>query len=212
VYGIVRADGRRAQRVNYPFYDGDTSTFEFTPEARLNLGSVVLRESKLLARPFPLAEYFEDSLLEVNQGPQGGVRIKTKRDSLNADGTFWKKGGFGLLSTAAGQNKTMELAASQAVKLPQSTNRALYAEVDFRADVPFTVGLYTPENNPLADVIVAASPNQWRRIYVFLSEEASTVAEGTPMRLFIQGLTSDTTQAHYIAVDNIRLLHFKPRL
>jgi len=209
VYGVVRADGRRSARVNYPFYKGDSSVRTLTPESRLDLGTLILREYNRTARP--IVVNFEDSSVAkalVNSGPYGTTRLEFKKDSMEG-GLYWKKGGFVLLRSSAGQNKTFEIASRSLFDVPQKTNEPLYAEVDYRSNTPFTVGLYNASKTGAFDVVLAASPDKWKRAYIFLADEAAnSFTQGTSLRVAVRGLL-DTTKANYLAIDNIRLLHYK---
>gem|GEM_PF-5177493 len=212
IYGVVRADGKRSQRVSYPFYEPDTLTLTFLPDKRYALGTRILRESKFIARPIPLEEFFEDTTLVVNQGPYGTVKPRLVKDSINPDGSYWKRGGFLLLKSAPGKLPIIEIAAIKGILLPQRTSQPLYAELDYRSNTPITVGFYTPQNLASVDIILNPSPDGWKRAYVFLSDEAAAVPERTPLKLFIQGVFTDTSKVNFIALDNIRLMHLKPRL
>ena len=214
IYGIVRADGQRSKRVNYPFYEGDTLTQVFLPGMRYPLGRRILQESRRLARPFPVEEHFEGTSAAVYKGPFGSVELQLKKDSINPDGTIWKKGGFGYLYAPAGRLQTITLAAKDLVLLPQDLLKPVYLEFDYRCNTPLLVGLYKEDNNGTADPGLNASPYEWKRAYIFMSDLAILVPNGSKVRFFIQANPDnlDSTKANYIAIDNIRLLHLKPRL
>lgn len=214
IYGMVRADGLRSQRVQYLFWQGDTSTHTFTPESRLDLRTLKLRQHKSLVDPLPLNETFETLPLAVDSGPSSALRVQVKKDTLDHPGSF------GYVFAPGGKSHMLQLAAKKAVSgIPQNTNKPLYAEIDYRSTVPFTVGFYYLETGSVktvADIIVKPNPGGWKRVYVYLSDEAVIAPQGSALQFFILGVneptigaTIDTTKDNYIAVDNIRLLHLK---
>lgn len=222
VYGMVRADGLRSQRVQYLFWQGDTSTHTFTPQSRLDLRTLKLRQHKSLVDPLPFNETFERLPLAVDSGPFAfqsvpvlhDLRVRVAHDSLEHPGAF------GLVVAKGGRSHLMQIASKVAINgLPQNTNKPLYAEIDYRSTVPFTVGFYYLKAGalePSADIIVKPNPGGWKRVYVYLSDEAVIAPQGSALQFFIQGVneptigaTIDTTKDNYIAVDNIRLLHLK---
>lgn len=211
VYPVVRADGQAARRVQYPFYQADSSLLTLAPDGRFNLGTKVLREVKRIARPYPLAEDFEQESLSVDSGTGTRVRLQVKRDTLGRRGRF----GYCYVAPGTFVRRFAQVAAKSFVRVPQNTTLPLYLELDYRSTTPITVGLYFPLQGQvqfLADVVFKASPDGWRREYVFLSDEAASIPQGTPVKAFIASTQADTSQPFYMAVDNLRLLHLGPRL
>lgn len=222
VYGMVRADGLRSQRVQYLFWQGDTSTHTFTPQSRLDLRTLKLRQHKSLVDPLPFNETFERLPLAVDSGPftpqsvpvLHDLPVRVAHDSLD------HAGAFGLVVAKGGRSHLMQIASKVAINgLPQNTNKPLYAEIDYRSTVPFTVGFHYLQSGGLktsADIVVKPNPAGWKRIYVYLSDEAVIAPQGSALQFFIEGVYEptidaiiDTTKDNYIAVDNIRLLHLK---
>lgn len=108
-------------------------------------------------------------------------------------------------------------ASSPLLSLPQSGNNAIWCEVTYKNDIPFTVlmiGLApgSPIEVELPTNVLFASPDKWNTAYINLNDLARSIPNGSVFKLLFRASSqeagSTTGRSGTIFLDQIRLIHF----
>lgn len=114
-------------------------------------------------------------------------------------------------------NKYQFEASSPILTLPQSGNNAIWCEVTYKNDIPFTVlmiGLApgSPIEVELATNVLFYSPDAWNTAYINLNDLARSIPDGAVFKLLFRASSqeagSTTGRSGTIFLDQIRLIHF----
>lgn len=211
VFAGVRADGISDTRVQYPFLLGYTQPVSLAPKEEITIEPVVTPANNFKVL---LAENFENNFRQLDTGYNSVLPLEVVESSgANIPGAPGGGQFFGRVrNTASGQARVLQVASKPLLNLLRGT-RPLYLEFQYRCNLPMQVGLYGYQpggpgivpSNEVTELTIRASPTEWKKIYVFLSEESSAFQAGVPTRFFIRSL-SEGSGDDYIAIDNVRLL------
>ena len=88
--------------------------------------------------------------------------------------------------------------------------RKIYAELDYKNNQEFEVGLFTYKSNqviidPL--VIINPHPNSYNRIYIDLTNYVNTNANAYKFKLYIGAEKPDTISNGFISIDNVTIIY-----
>ncbi|MCH8317471.1 MAG: hypothetical protein IIA88_03090, partial [Bacteroidetes bacterium] len=155
--------------------------------------------------PFKPEEDFEQgNLFSKNSGNIDIIR-KSNLDSLD----FPEGNDFiGFIDAPEGLTENIDIATTEDYILPK---KPVYLEINFKSNMDLTVGLYA--RHPVSQQVVSIEKlilfpaNSWKKIYISLTDEVASQPDGTTFNVFFKA-TSLGDKDYYIALDNIKLLHF----
>lgn len=206
LYAGVYTDGIRSQRVTYPFYSRSVHNVSFIKGQTTKL----IPSYKFSPTSVLLQENFEGVTVNIVKGKEATVplQIVTNNDNYPENQVQ-----YAMMKADKDSVETFQIMqeASQTIPLYKPT----YLEMSYKCSVPIGVGIYVKAS--AADstgqynygITLNATPNQWKRVYVYLGEEmypeSYSYATGSVFQFVIVG-KSDGLQQHFIAVDNLRLV------
>ncbi len=108
-----------------------------------------------------------------------------------------------------GQGETFFTIESQDLFELPSDGRDVYLELDYRCNAPFTIGLYASDPTQviaLPTVTPVPTDGEWRKAYVYLTDETRNRSIDTRFRLFLRAVNGeDITPKIYL--DNFKLVY-----
>lgn len=204
ITGGIFESGLSALRTPYPFWQpnsieipvGTLDTFNLAPTFKYFPDSILA---------YPIREGFERLPLSMRNNQQSSDVARLQRIT---DDVF--QGNFAGRVRFTPSERSFELASEDLFRLPQRGNNDIYAEITYKNNIPFTVGLrFIANTGPgeQGDGVLFNSQLQWNTIYVHLNPIARSLPEGARFQLFIKA--NGTGNTGEIIFDNIRLIHFK---
>ncbi len=194
----IKVNGIAASRAIYPFFN--TITYDtLLPEG----GKIVLSPtfSYLPETIFAWIEGFQNNGFTLDRMSECDTTLY-----VEADSTGNKYGKF----TIDVIRQRFYYKSTEAYPLP-ANGSAVFLEMDYRCDHPFTVGLLinklqsTVTNNV---IIINPYPNTFNHIYIDFSNIAVQNYDALTFNVFFQSvLQSGYTQGN-VEIDNIKLIHF----
>ena len=204
LYAGVWADGQADQKVNYPFYAGYIDTIDLVAGSTKAIVPKVKGTSAAFITSL-FKETFEASGIEMDSFPNGGVPVRIGTENPPTGGGLR----YGLVrNQATGVPKRLEITQTRAIKTP---SKVFYAELQYKSNTPITIGLYgyaTGQRIPSAganELVLSASGGAWRKVYVFLANEAEQIKNSPECRVFIRANSTGLTD-EYFAIDNLNLI------
>ena len=201
IYAGVYRDGIKGLRVIYPFYTNYDSMRTLVASTIDTINPVINYDSTVI---FPFNEEDFES---------GTIFIKTSDNSPmdivnNADPLYFNEGGnkIGLITAAKGDILDIEVTTSGiGYALPKTI---VYLEIIFKSNMNLTAGLYaTGTPVVLIEKLVLFPADQWKKIYINLTDEIASQPNGATFNVFFKA-ASLGDKDYYIALDNIKLIHF----
>lgn len=210
IYAGVYRDGIKGLRVIYPFYSNYDSMRILVAGTIDTINLVVNYDSTVIfpfenVFPFKPEEDFEQgNLFSKNSGNIDIIR-KINLDSLD----FSEGNNFiGFIDAPEGLTENIDIATTGDYILPK---KPVYLEINFKSNMDLTVGLYArhPGSQPVVSIekLVLFPANSWKKIYISLTDEVASQPDGTTFNIFFKA-SSLGDKDYYIALDNIKLLHF----
>jgi hypothetical protein len=95
------------------------------------------------------------------------------------------------------------------VVLPRGDS-PVFLELDYKCNYDFVVGIFAHDNsgsNQYKVINVNASPN-WNKIYIYMSPTVSAATNAVDYNVFIGMLNTSGSNGLYLALDNIKLVHY----
>lgn len=205
VWGGIFENGLSASRIRYPFWK----------PIKFDLNLVEL-DTLILS---PTFEYFSDTLLEMPfvetfegasskfaNNASGANPVRLNRSNLMA----FQGNRAGHARFIAGVSGDMEVVSGDFFSLPQGASNDAYAEITYKNNVPFTVGLKFAssfEVGERSEGVFFNSNMEWNTVYIHLKPLAQTTPQPSAYGLFIRAKSNG--EAGDIFLDNIRVIHFK---
>ena len=202
----VYADGMKTARFPYAFYQ------QFDQEVNLVPGQVIELQPKVK---------FSDNVklpLDINDSfsskpafqiiPNNPYKLETNTDTLT-DFAF-ADGAVGVIYANPGTVQPAVIESNFNDKLP-ADGRPVFLEFDYKSTLDFKVGVVVSKNG-----VVARDPSflnvnkrgSWNKIYLNLTNEATKADySGATFKIFFE-MPASSNPKDYVALDNIRLLHF----
>ena len=192
----ILVNGIRSTRAPYDFYLGYDTTFMCVPGQSYTLQP---RTEYLPSTTFTINEDFEQSGLYFERDPLSDTILHVINDAnafedhsgaifLDATRPYFKYQSTPPFGWAAGS--------------------AMYAEINYKNDNEFTVGLISRVNGvDLSEPIVTIRPSDtWKKIYVSLNGALSNQPFASGYRLFITAIKAPGTGVASIYLDNIKVV------
>jgi hypothetical protein len=206
----IKINGISATRGPYPFYERYVQNVDLTRGSITNVSPVVKYVSNLNWDPTSIwQENFENSGIAIDSSPSGSdtnmihYKITAGTDPLVFEGL-----GSGV--AYLDQSKTLfECVSSSSFILPRGDS-PVFLELNYRCNYQFVVGLFAHSSgstDKLKVINVNASEN-WNKIYVYLSPEIDASPGASYYTLLFGMLNSTGAVAPYMALDNIKLIHY----
>lgn len=192
----IKDNGIANTRVIYPFYQPDTFTIANAERGKTYIHHPVFRYKPNVA--FALNADFE-----AGNGFTGISRVAKGTDSSAYDGDFG-----GVISL--GVSDTFKAAFYTAGFTIPYTGREVYVEMNYKCDVPFTVGMSgitgtTQTNYPK---IVLGAKSYWNKIYINFNTEVGT-ANADKYSLYFQVAKPAGQSTATIHLDNLKVVHYQ---
>jgi len=202
----MNLNGSKAYRTLYPFYSAYEETINFVPEQtyylRANTDSTPVCTYSGYLNLFVIDD-FENAGLGLESGPASDTGIFKVGLS---EGAFKYKDE----PTTSGKIVLKPSAAFESISVEEFTYQPLtdfYVELDYKAEVPFQVGVSMDTGNEIIQApVVTVNPNtEWNKIYVNLITELGGTVPNT-YKVFIRGLNT-TASNKEILIDNLKLVY-----
>lgn len=210
--GGIFDTGLSTFRVEYPFWDDISVSIEGVEP----LDTVVIT---------PRFEYFPRDTTIIYAFEAGFEGGSSNLESLTPASTFTtlqitsedKFVGLQSGKVSFSPNKYQFEASSPLLTLPQSGNNAIWCEVTYKNDIPFTVlmiGLApgSPIEVELPTNVLFSSPDEWNTAYINLNDLARSIPDGSVFKLLFRASSQEagsaTGRTGTIFLDQIRLIHF----
>jgi hypothetical protein len=188
----ISENGVRLQRSQYPFYKTIEENFNIIPGDTFYFNAA---EDSV-----PKTSYSENTNVIVVEDFNGvGFNLqKTDRSDTTMQRTNDPNHLFvnpmsnepnefsGAVYVREGES-LVEFASNQEYELPKF-NIPVFAELNFKGDVQFDVGIYAQTSSQIIQVSVVKvnpRPDEWRRIYINMTPEVSGNFEASSFKLFI---------------------------
>lgn len=215
VYPGVIVDGRPGVRFIYPFYSATERRVTLTPGQTTEFP--VATSVDPAKTDFYVATDFQDpgSLGFRQPTSLNGVQYELLPVDVAPDDSLYFAGANGRIGVVPGQvgkEEPFYMESDFIGTLPQR-GKGVYAELNYRATMPFQVGIswrVTASGTPNRDAQLTVFPKRtWTKLYVDLTDEVSYVNNPAALfRLTIIGVPSGAA-GEYVALDNVRLLALK---
>lgn len=188
----IKESGQSGLRVNYPFYQLDTSslyavtdtTYTYIPYFRYKNGTVFA---------------FTTETFESTNGFNGMVPV----NDANVKYGSW----CGSITVDAIDSNKI---ASQINAYPLPGGQEIWLEFDYKAEVPFYAGYYANTGTVLRTPVLFVNPKtEWNHMYLKLSTSIGSTPANT-YNLYFEALRPTTSTGGKVWIDNVKLLHFNP--
>jgi len=161
---------------------------------------------------FAWMEDFEDQSLSVQPYGQNNCRDSLKIIPTSTPGVnipFTGSNYCGLIRMERDTSAIFEVSTIQSYILPNlGTN--VYLELDVKSNVNFQIGIYTDDGFSVYQtpvLVVLATGNNWKKIYVNLKSETGGLSSNTRTRLFFGAFKNNASFSPEIYLDNLKLIY-----
>ena len=201
---LVRDNGSTGTLALFPFYERITTTVNLEP---LRVDTVQLETTYADNRTdFAFVESFDSPGILFSDDRDGNDQTAIVRVE---DGALEGQSGRFTLTT---DNPFIEVATPEATPYAfANANAGVYLEMDFKADIPFQVGLIGREAGlPAASQYnyQLAAREEWTKIYLNLGPEVFA-SDFAAYQIGIRGALPETETSASVYLDNIKLLRFR---
>lgn len=195
----VNYNGMRSYQVQYPFYASDTITLE--PNNASGATKVVVPTVRYSPSvKFSYMQDFENYFASpfVNAGSDTGITVGTGGEAL--------EGKFGLISINSSRDSSVNI-TRDGFAMP--FNADLYLEMDYKSNIPVTIGLQTVINGDVQrSYILGLNPRDtWGKVYIDLRTFASTY-QGDIYNLLLRAVRTSDVSEGKVMIDNLKIVHF----
>ncbi|MBW8051984.1 MAG: hypothetical protein FVQ77_16915 [Cytophagales bacterium] len=203
IYAGVYRDGIKGLRIRYPFYT-IYDTMRTLVAGTIDTINPVVNYDSTIIFPFNEEDFEQGNLFSKNSGNIDIIR-ESNLDSLDfPEG----KDFIGFIDVPEGLAENIDIATTGDYILPK---KPVYLEINFKSNMNLTVGLYA--RHPVSQQVVSIEKlvlfpaNSWKKIYISLIDEVASQPDGATFNVFFKA-SSLGDKDYYIALDNIKLLHF----
>lgn len=214
----VSQNGINALRTPFPFFrtyqetiliKDDQETYYFRPDID-SLPLVNYIDNATIER----IENFESTGFNLQTTSRSDVpllRTTSAENHFNSNIPGEPNQFSGVARLQAGQN-FFEVETTQAFVFPRG-GAEVFAELHYNINHPLTVGLIarTPGDGSEQFSVVEIRPsnNEWRKIYIRLTDDVAGTFGATDYKLFLGGIRQDTTNTEELEfmIDNLKLLY-----
>lgn len=192
----VLQNGISNTHLAYPFY-------QF-----ISKENVELKEGQATTIENCVTSYFPSDTFPIIENFDNGITFFNDPDLLdtNTASAVFEGNGSGYIKLANGQTN-FEI-KSTPVQLPKGD--PVYLEMNYKTDLPFTVGLETEDffgNKTQRAILIVNAKSEWNKIYIELAPTIVASSNGYKYSLIFGTERSETPEA-YIFLDNIKVVHY----
>ena len=205
IYPGILADGISITREVYPFYDFHEVDLDLT---RGTIDTIQPTTTYQDGVTFVFKEDFEDVGLDLSEDAAINTGIFS---TVNNSEAFESKSGLiEIKDTTLVWRVTS--GATSIMNIPGGVRHA-FIELNYKADLPFDVGLITDQNGTFVDDYVGSVNDtkvngvaQWNKIYFNIKDDVGFSFPYEDFHIYFQGL-GDGSEAN-IYIDNVKIVHF----
>ncbi len=201
----IKKSGQEEQRLIYPIVKNFIDTIDFKPNQTDTISPEFSYQDNAV---FKLMEDFDQNGFSLEFNPA----FKIPGDTLikyNGEDAFLK-GNYSGKIVLANDSSIMELYTPVLNRLPKFT--PTYLELDYRNDLPFTLGMYATEIDGSVKqipLIVLTPKTKWNKLYLDLETEIAYYPLGTQFRFFLRFSNNFVApvQNPKVLIDNFKLIY-----
>ncbi|NOU47201.1 MAG: hypothetical protein HOO86_09080 [Bacteroidales bacterium] len=201
----IKLNGISSTRVPYPFYVPYTiDNFEFIEDSiRLVNPSTKYYSTTF----FAWIEDFENASLSLISTSHSDTNIYKTEPRNNPEALLSEFSAYSGKITLDQSHKAFELASFKSYVLPRN-GVPVFLELDYKCDIPFTVGMYASENGTVVSIplVVVNTSKNWNKIYINLGPNVAEHTQASDYRIFFQS-DIDTEEQANVLFDNIKLVY-----
>ena len=202
----VYADGMKTARFAYGFYQQFDKTLELVPGQVIEMNPEV-KFNDSVKLPLDINEEFSGKV-EFQTVPNNPYKLDKNTDTLT-DFKF-ANGSVGVIYANPATVQPAIIESNFNGKLPVD-GTPVFLEFDYKASVDFKVGVVVTRNGLTfrdPGILNVTKRGEWNKIYLNLTDDATrTENAGGTFKVFFE-MPASANPKDYVALDNIRLLHF----
>jgi hypothetical protein len=209
----IKVNGISATRAPYPFYDSYKQTITLTAGTTSHVQPVVQYVSGLnWSSPNMWKEDFESSSGMTLDTSATGSDTNLYHYTIPSGTTHpnvFEGHGSGIAYIDAAHPKFEYMSSNAPFVLPRGDS-PVFLEMNYKCNYDFVVGVFAHDNsgsNQYKVINVNASPN-WNKIYIYMSPTVSAATNAIDFNVFFGMLNTSGSNGLYIALDNIKLVHY----
>lgn len=202
----VYADGMKTARFPYAFYQQFDTTVDLIPGQVLEINPEV-KFNDNVKLPLDISDDFSGKAA-FQVIPNNPYKLERNSDTLT-DFKF-ANGSVGVIYANPATVQPAVIESNFNGKLPIE-GTAIFLEFDYKATVDFKVGVVVTKNGQTyrdPRFLNVTKRGEWNKIYLNLTDDATnTTNVGGTFKVFFE-MPASSNPKDYVALDNIRLLHF----
>lgn len=201
MYGGIFETGQSGFHVPYPFWQFEDYSISGMPGDTVEVNPVFHYTT---AYDIPVEEDFEGTAVKFSAYASFNDTAQIRRTTFNP----FQKNNCGVVHFDA-NSRFFQVISTRDFTL--DPNIDIYAEVTYRTDVEFQVGLQyqTPAGDlGVLPAIVITPRDDWNTVYVHLVEMVRNKPAGTVFKLWFYA--DGEAQTGDLFLDNLRIIHFTP--
>lgn len=206
----IKVNGIAATRGPYPFYDRFVQSIDLTRGSISTVTPVVKYSSNLNWDPSKIwQENFEQSGIAIDSSPSGSDTNMIHRKIVSGtDPLIFEGLGSGVVFLDQTRS-FFECISSTSFILPRGDS-PVFLEFDYKCNYQFVIGLFAHGSGvSVKHKVLNINPSEnWNKIYVYLSPEVSASGNASDFTILFGMLNSTGASAPYLAIDNIKLIHY----
>lgn len=211
IYPGMNLNGISAYRTIFPFYKEYEEVIDLVPEETHYLnagGDSIPKVTYGYHKNLIVLEDYEDNVgFNFQETPSSDTSLYK---TTEADEVFVfrnePKQGSGKVTLPSGYK--FETKTINTFELP-TFGADVYVELDYKCDIPFTVGIFANSNTQSIQapvVTVNSSDGEWKKIYINLVTEVSGYPTASDYNIFI-GTLNNSSSTKTLFFDNIKLVY-----
>jgi hypothetical protein len=206
----IKVNGISATRAPYPFYEEYDEVVSLTKGSTLTLKPVVKYVSNIDWTSAEIwKEDFEGSGMKIDSLATSKVKMTHYSSTSSNDPLVFEgiKSGVAYVDIA---HPLFEGVSSEPFILPHGDS-PVFLELDYKCNHDFVVGIFAHVSggtSSKARVINVRASETWNKIYVYMSPTVNAYGQANAYSVFF-GLNNDlSVNGLYLALDNIKLVHY----
>ncbi len=203
VFAGVKMNGISNTRIIYPFYDSYNENISLTKEEITTVNPVVMYVDNI---DLVLNEDFESSMIQFETTQLSDTGFVLELEDKNPD-----FGGISCGKAVLDNDQTFfEVVTTENYEF--MTTRQVFAEIDFKTDIPVKVGLqvHNPGGSSYnAGIVNFNTTDTWKKIYVNITPTINSNTNADDYSFFISCLKSEDSQETNTAlIDNVKIIQY----
>ena len=201
----IRRSGQEEERMIYPLYTSYTTEVDLKPN---QTDTIIPSFTYLENCVFKFMEDFDKNGVEYEYNPAfkqvGDTIIKEK------SAASWSPDSYSGKVVLTHDNSILEIYSEVFKTLPKYS--PMFFELDYKNNVPFTVGIYVTESDGTVDqvpLIVLKEKDTWNKLYFDLESEISSRPADTQYRIFLRfsNIIAAPIANPEVYIDNLKLIY-----